>query len=203
MLSLRRTVPAVVRAASQVRGERVVHPRGTTYDGRLVVPGGGGLGAPLLDEPGDYAVLVRRSRSVGLPAPLPDVHGLAVRVLDCYGPGRHQDWLVDSTIGAPLLRRWPVPRFTPAVYSSLLAYDVGGTRLLLGARPVDGGFALLVATPHGPWTQVGQVKLGDVVTGGRRVRFDPWTTGGGIRPAGWVQELRQGAYPASHVAADE
>jgi hypothetical protein len=203
MPSLRRAVPAVVRAASQVRGERVVHPRGETYDGRLVVPGGAGLGAPLLDEPGDYAVLVRRSRSVGLPAPLPDVHGLAVRVLDCYGPGRHQDWLVDSTFGAPLLRRWPVPRFTPAVYSSLLAYDVGGTRLLLGARPVDDGFALLVATPHGPWTEVGQVKLGDVVTGGRRVRFDPWTTGGGIRPAGWVQELRQGAYPASHVAPDE
>ena len=199
---LRRSVPAVIRAASKVRGQRVIHPRGRTYSGRLVIPGGASYGASLLDEPGSYDVLVRRSRSAGLPAPLPDIHGLAVRVLDCYGPGQHQDWLVDSTSPAPLLRRLPLPRFTPSLYSSLLPYDVGGVKLLLGARAVEGGYALLVATPHGPWAEVGEVTVGDVVQGGRQVRFDPWTTGAGITPVGLVQELRRGAYPAAHVGPD-
>ena len=199
---LQRSVPAVIHAASNVRGQRVLHPRGRTYGGRLVVSGGASYGAPLLDEPGSYDVLVRRSRSAGLPAPLPDIHGLAVRVLDCYGPGRHQDWLVDSTLPQPLLRRLPLPRFTPQVYSSLLPYDVGGVKLLLGARATTDGYELLVATPQGPWSQVGHVTVCDVVAGGRQVRFDPWTTGAGITPTGLVQELRRGAYPAAHVGAD-
>jgi hypothetical protein len=38
---------------------------------------------------------------------------------------------------------------------------------------------------------------------GRQTRFNPWTTGGGIRPAGPWQEWRRRAYDASHVAADE
>ena len=79
---------------------------------------------------------------------------------------------------------------------------MGGAKLLLGARMVDDGYALLVATPHGPWTEVGRVAVGDVVPAGRQVRFDPWTTGGGITPVGLVQELRRGAYPASHVGPD-
>ena len=195
-------VPAVIRAASQLRGKRVLHPRGVTCTGRLVMPGGTSYGAPLLDQPGSYDVLVRRSRSAGLPAPLPDVHGLAVRVLDCYGPGRHQDWLVDSTASAPVLRRLPLPRFRPQLYSSLLVYDVGGQRVLLGARAADDGYALLVASAHGAWQEVGQVTVTGVAEVGRKVRFDPWTTGEGITPTGWLQELRRGAYPASHVGAD-
>src|SRR4051794_39078712 len=81
-------VPSLVRAASVVRGRRVLHPRGTTLSGVLTVTGGD-TGAELLDRPGRHDVLVRLSRSAGLPAPLPDVHGVAVRVLDCYGPGAH------------------------------------------------------------------------------------------------------------------
>src|SRR5688572_9064652 len=98
-------VATVVRAASTVRGKRVLHPRGRTFGGRLVVPGGTSYGVPLLDEPGAYDVLVRLSRSAGLPAPLPDIQGVAVRVLDAHGPRQHQDWLVDTALPAPLLRR--------------------------------------------------------------------------------------------------
>ena len=197
------TVAAVVRAASNVRGKRVLHPRGRTYGGRLEVRGGSSYGVPLLDDPGSYDVLVRLSRSAGLPAPLPDIQGVAVRVLDAHGAGRHQDWLVDTALSAPILRRLPLPVRTPGLYSSLLSYELGGRRSLLGARWVgDEELALLVATPHGPWEEVGVVTVGDVVEDGRRVRFDPWTTGGGIRPVGLIQELRRGAYPASHVGPD-
>ena len=196
-----RPVPTLIRAASTVRGQRVLHPLGRTLAGRLLVPGAS-TGAPLLDRPGEHDVLVRLSRSAGLPAPLPDVHGIAVRVLDCYGPGAHQDWLVDSTVPVPVLRRLPVPRFRPGTYSSLLPYDVGGRRVLLGARWAGDDLALLLATPHGPWEEVGRITLGEPVEGGRQIRFDPFTTGGGIRPVGLLQELRRGAYPASHVGPD-
>ena len=196
-------VAAVVRAASTVRGRRVLHPRGRTFGGRLEVPGGTAYGVRLIDQPGAYDVLVRLSRSAGLPRPLPDIQGVAVRVLDAHGPGRHQDWLVDTALPVPVLRRLPLPVRTPGLYSSLLSYELGGTTVLLGARWVgDEELALLVATPHGPWEQVGVVTVGDVVEDGRRVRFDPWTTGGGIRPVGVLQELRRGAYPASHVGPD-
>jgi hypothetical protein len=209
---------AASRAASKVRGERAVHARGRTLTGRLTVAGGAGTGAPLLDAPGSYDVLVRVSRSAGLPLPLPDVLGLAVRVLDAHGPGEHQDLLLDSTLPQPVVRRLPFPRrdHLGALHCSLLPYDVAGTRLLLGARALRGSatlddlpdelsWELLLATPHGPWRPWGVVRTDAVLPAplGRQARFNPWTTGGGIVPAGPWQQWRRRAYDASHVAPDE
>jgi hypothetical protein len=209
---------AAVRAASRVRGERVIHARGRTLTGRLSVPGGAGTGAPLLDAPGSYDVLVRVSRSAGLPLPLPDVLGLGIRVLDAHGAGQHQDLLLDSTRPEPVLRRFPwVGRdHLGALHGSLLPYDVAGTRLLLGARALGGSatlaelpdeiaLELLLATPHGPWRSWGVVRTDGVLPApqGRQTRFNPWTTGGGIVPAGPWQQWRRRAYGASHVAPDE
>ena len=211
---------AAVRVASKVRGERVIHPRGRTLTGRLTVTGGVGTGAPLLDAPGSYDVLARFSRSAGLPEPLPDVLGLAVRVLDAHGPGRHQDLLLDSTRPEPVLRRFPwIARdHLGCLYCSLLPYDVAGSHLLVGARGLPGqgpaqlsqlpdavGVELLVATAHGAWRPWGVLRAtGEAAAPlGREIRFNPWTTGGGIRPAGPLQQWRKGSYDASHVAPDE
>lgn len=214
------TGTAVVRAASRVRGERAIHGRGRAFTGRLSVPGGAGTGAPLLDATGSYDVVVRVSRSAGLPLPLPDVLGLAVRVLDAHGPGQHQDLLLDATRPEPVLRRVPFPGrdHLGVLHGSLLPYDVAGNRLLLGARAVPGQGAaaldalpddveweLLVASPHGPWRPWGTVRTTGELPAplGRQTRFNPWTTGGGIRPAGPWQTWRREAYDASHVAPDE
>lgn len=211
---------AAFRAASRVRGERAIHAKGRTLTGRLSAPGGAGTGAALLDAPGAYDVLVRLSRSVGLPDLLPDVLGLAVRVLDAHGPGRHQDLLLDSARPEPLLRRLPLPArdHLSTLYCSLLPYDVAGRRMLLGARGAAGQhpattkalpdalvLELLVATPHGSWHSWGTLRTTGELPAprGRQLRFNPWTTGGGIRPAGPLQEWRRRAYDASHVAADE
>lgn len=211
---------AAVRLASRLRGERAIHGRGQALTATVDVPGGAGTGAPLLDEPGTYEAVVRLSRSAGLPLPLPDVLGLAVRVLDAHGPGRHQDLLLDSAGPEPLRRRWPWPGrdFARVTYSSLLPYDVGGDRVVLGARAVADGpvrdltalpqplsFQLLVAPPHGPWRPVARLTTTGVLPApeGRRLRFRPGVTGGGIRPAGPFQQWRDRAYPASHVAHDE
>ncbi len=211
----------VVHLASRLRGERAVHARGRAFVGTVTLPGGLGTGAALLDTAGTYDAVVRFSRSVGLPPWLPDVYGLAVRLVDAHGPGRHQDLLLDTTQPAPLLRHLPWPRWdaTSALYSSLLPYDVGGRRLLVGAVPVPDSpparsldalperldLALLLATAHGQWREVGRVRTAGELPApeGRRIRFTPAMTGGGVRPAGPLQEWRNRSYPASHVADDE
>jgi hypothetical protein len=212
---------AVMRAASLVRGERVVHAQGTTLQARLLVPGGAGLGVPLLDEPGSHGCLVRFSRSLGLPDRLPDVLGVAVRVLDAHGEGQHQDLLLDSTSPAPLARRLPLPRYDllGASFCSLTPYELAGRRWLLGLLPDreapptreldqlagrgDGArLRLAVASARGRWSEVAVLELGREVERGRKIRFSPDVTGGGIRPVGWLQDLRRSAYTASHVGPD-
>ena len=211
---------AAFRVASRVRGERAVHARGHALTGRLTVGGGAGTGAALLDAPGAYDVLVRFSRAVGVPEPLPDVVGIAVRILDAHGPGADQDLLLDSTRPEPVLRRLPLPvrDVLGATYGSLLPYEVAGTSVLLGARPLPGqgsstvsdlpdriGVELLVATAYGPWRPWGLLRTTGPLPapGGRQTRFNPWTTGGGIQPAGPFQQWRRAAYDAAHVAPDE
>lgn len=215
------TGAGVVRAASLVRGERVIHAKGTTLSGRLLVPGGADLGVPLLDEPGQHACLVRMSRSLGLPDRLPDILGVALRVCDAHGEGRHQDLLLDSTHSWPLARRLPLPMYDVlgTLFSSLTPYELGGRRWLLGLLPdpaapptrrlgelpgrADGTrLRLAVASAHGAWREVAVLELGRAVEEGRSVRFSPDVTGGGIRPAGWLQDLRRSAYRASHVGPD-
>jgi hypothetical protein len=100
--------------------------------------------------------------------------------------------------------------------------DDGGVRLF-GVLPLDapahdartdleefadaaarGGarFALALAAPFRGWRSVGIVETGaplDPQTG-ERLRFNPWNTGGGIRPVGPFQGLRDAAYGASQRA---
>lgn len=211
----------VFKAASMVRGERAIHAKGTALHARLLVPGAAGLGVPLLDEPGSYAAVVRFSRSVGLPDRLPDILGVAVRVLDAHGQGRHQDLLLDSSSSLPLVRRLPLPMYDllGARYSSLTPYELAGRRHLLWVLPDDAApsmrsldqlagrgdgtcLRVAVSTLHGSPRQVAVLELGSTSPGGRQVRFSPDVTGGGIRPAGWLQDLRRGAYPAGHVGPD-
>jgi hypothetical protein len=201
---LRQVAPAVsaaVRVASLVRGSRVIHGKGRTVAGRLQVLGGS-YGAQLLDTPDEYDAVVRLSRSVGLPAPLPDVHGLAIRIPDAYGTGRHQDLLLDSTASAPFLRRWPLPRRRPRVYSSLHSFDIGGRRRLLGARWNGDELELLTATPHRPWEVFGRLVLDDEITSAPQLQFNVWNTGGGITPVGALQEWRRRSYEASRVGSE-
>lgn len=194
---------AVFRWLSSTRGRRIFHPRGAAYAARFTATRGG-VDATILAGGFEHDALVRLSRGLGLRPPLPDIFGVAVRLPDVYGGGRHQDFLLASSgegaLGRRLLR--PMRSAGVGIYSSLLPYEVGRQRLLVGTRPVSGSareFDLLVASPTGAWGAVARLTLGrrldDSVA--RTLRFDPWNSGGGFVPAGPVNRVRAAAYRGS------
>lgn len=209
-----------------MRQGKAVHPRGVVHAARLRIPGD--VTAPparLLREPGDYRAIVRFSRSLGLPQPWPDLLGMAIRVLDAYGRGRHQDLMLISSIDRPVLHHVFVPArdVWQAPFSSALPYRAGAEQFLLGAlgrlhgpRPAGDSdlerldsaaaagqldFRLAVAGLNGRFRPVGELSLG------RRLApeldalcFNPWNTGGGLEPAGWLNNARFIAYRRSQAA---
>jgi len=86
-------IGGVLAGVARVRGGKAVHPHGVTYSARLVTDWAARAPAAsaLLSTPEDRFAIVRFSRSVGLPRPLPDLLGMSIRVPDAYGEGLHQD----------------------------------------------------------------------------------------------------------------
>ena len=125
-----------------------MHPRGVVLDAVLERTGGPAeWGVPWLAGTGAQPALVRLSRGAGLPQPLPDLLGLAVRL-----PGTaHAEDPVDlllSTTGRGRLTRWvPAPRWDAgATYSSLMGYRTVAGPVFLAALP-DPGAPPVTAEP--------------------------------------------------------
>ena len=188
-------------ALSSLRGARIFHPDGEAWTAALSVPGGARAGAPLFDNRGEYRVLARLSRGVGLPEPLPDTIGLAVRICDAHGRGRHQDFLMNTSIDAPVLHHLILPGVAPQQsYSSVLAYRIGERLRLVGALPRGAAaFDLALAPVLGRFAPVARIELDERLSASASedLRFNPWHCGGGIRPVGPFQRWRRGAYRAS------
>lgn len=85
-------------------GGRPLHPVGIAFSATLTVPGATWPGAALFERSGTYEARVRFSRGFGLPEPLPEVLSLAVKVLDAYGAGADQDFLLTASYEPPGLR---------------------------------------------------------------------------------------------------
>lgn len=210
---------------SGLRRARIFHPDGAAFEATLDVHGTANedWGVPLLDEPARHRAIVRLSRGVGVPEPLPDVLGLALRVVDAHGRGRDQDLLLVTSGRLPVLRNavLPASHFAGGQYSSVLPHRVDGALLLFGARPLlaDGSapprrladladaalrFELEVAPAAGEWSSVGTLELGRRLPDreAESLRFNPFTTGGGIEPAGLLQTLRRRTYAASQAARE-
>ncbi|NEM08607.1 phosphodiesterase [Geodermatophilus normandii] len=159
------------------RDGKPMHPRGAVLSAvveRTGVPGDWGV--RWLEEQAREDAVVRLSRGAGLPAPLPDVLGLAVRL---PGGSRPVDLLLSTTGGGRWTRFLPVPRVEAAVpYSSIMGYRSAAGTLRLAAVP-DGprhlpsdpgpvaaaapgaAFRLLVARGTGEWVSFGRLVLGD------------------------------------------
>jgi hypothetical protein len=200
-------------ALARLRGDRALHPDGAVVRGRFR-----GLGLAATRE---HEVLARFSRGAGLPEPLPDVLGCALRVVDAYGDGRHQDFVLASSGRRPVARHALLPGRSAfgAFYSSVLPYRLGGARVLFGAEMEPDGpvsdasplatraialrdgitVRLLAASPAGAWSPVAEARFDGAVPAPEadRLRFNPWNCGPGIRPEGRLMALRDPAYRGS------
>jgi hypothetical protein len=155
---------------------------------------------PWLDEPGTDEVQVRVSRAIGLPAPLPDIHGLAVRVPVDAG---HADLLL-ATTGLGRVTRFLLtftrhPHGRPL--TTLLPYRGPHGPILLAARPEsDLELELMWATPRGPWVSFGRLVLAATAGPDVMVSFDPLVNPlPGLGNYEWVQSLREPAYGAARA----
>jgi hypothetical protein len=220
-------VGAVLAILAAARRGKAVHPQGEVYAARLVVDGAPAAPAAalLLATPGEHNALVRFSRSLGLPRPLPDLLGMSIRVFDAYGRGQHQDFLLVSSVDRPVLHHLFLPArdLQQRPYSSSLPYRAGGERFIVGALPHPDSphpageteldrvrtaaatgrlrFQLAVAAPMRRFTPVAELRVEAPLPGAAdALRFLPLEAGGGLEPVGVLNEMRRYAYPMSQWA---
>ena len=202
---------------SALRGAKFFHPVGVVHEATVDVD-------EVLAEPGRYHSLIRFSRGVGLPVGVPDVLGMAVRLLDAHGEGRHQDFLMVTSGDGAFVQHFLLParRFSALPLSTVLPYRAGGGSFIVGARALDWpgeaagdemtdllriagtglpAFELGVAALGRRLRPVGEITLGErLEPSANRIRFDPWNTGGGLEPATALNAIRAYVYPASQRA---
>jgi hypothetical protein len=220
-------VGAVLALVAAARRGKAVHPHGEVYAARLVVGGvpAAPAAAQLLATAGEHPALMRFSRSLGLPRPLPDLLGMSIRVLDAYGRGRHQDFLLVSSADRPVLHHLflPAADLQQRPYSSSLPYRAGTQRFIVGALPHAHSprpagetelervriaaatgrlrFQLAVAAPMERFTPVAELHVGrPLPTAADALRFLPLNAGGGLEPVGLLNRMRRYAYPMSQWA---
>jgi hypothetical protein len=187
-----------VRVVSALRPAlKPLHPRGEVVVAVLRRTGEGPpTGVPWLDEAGSDEVLVRRSRAVGLPDGLPDIHGLALRV-PCENGG-HGDLLMATTgtgrVGRFVLTAGRSPRARPM--TTLLPYRTpAGPVTLAAVAAGDRAYELAYASMGGAWHRFGDLVLGAPRAPDALVSFDPVrNTVTGLENYAWVRRLREPAY---------
>ena len=206
--ALQAAAAATFGALALARRARALHPKGASFHATFRPLGVSPTGLELFDAGAEHPALVRFSRGIGLGERLPDLLGLAVKVLEVGELHGEQDLLLTTAGTAPVARHVfrPTRRFASGMFSSVLPFDVAGRARVLGAvveqEPRPGTRVVLrLAQPEGPWGDVAEVVLGtplDTVQDGR-LRFNVTQAAGGIRPLGLLNRLRGPAYEASQA----
>jgi hypothetical protein len=200
-------VRTAFRGLAALRSAPAFHPVGVLYEGRAVVEGAGPL------PTGEVDCLVRLSKGIGTSRGMPDLLGIAVRLL--HAPP--VDIVCTTAPGGTGWRRFvlrPARRWTGATLTSLMTWrsptgrhlqalvEVSDPRLvtpepdvLVGRLPVR--LALRVVGRHGV------VQVGSIEVSRRseldRPAFDPVLhppAGWRLAPV-WLADLRERAYAGS------
>jgi hypothetical protein len=186
-----------VRALAALRrAPKPFHPRGRVATGVVRRHGGGPpTGVPWLQEMGEDPVLVRVSRAVGLPAPAPDIFGIALRIPGERGPSD----LLLATTGSSVVTRFlltPHREGHERTYGSLLPYRSPTGPVVLGAvRTGERTFELRWARPAGRWNTYGSLELDRDPGEDEEISFDPVANPlPGLENYEWVRRLRQPSY---------
>ncbi len=216
----------ILAAVAAARGGKAVHPDGVVHEATLAVPGSDAApkAARLLADPGEHYAIVRVSRSVGLPRPLPDLLGLSIRVPNVYGPDSHQDLLLVSSADLPLVHHLFLPSndVQARPFSSSLPYRAGSETFLVGAlpdptspRPIGHDefdrltkaaalglrLHLAVSPLMGRFRPVAELRVhGRLPSSVDALRFHPANSGGGMQPVGALNSMRDMSYPLSQAA---
>jgi hypothetical protein len=193
----------------KARGKKALHPRGEVLEGLISRRGAvGRTGVRWLDEAGTDQVAVRFSRSLGLPAPRPDILGLTLRIPT--EPGQFGDVLL-ATTGTGLLGRYvllPTRRHGLRAYTSLFPYRTLAGPLLLAAIPTVSSaqqYELAYARPTGPWLPFGTLEITQTTYRSHdlNLSFDPvLNVVPGLETFDWAAQLRRFSYAASRRARE-
>lgn len=147
-------------AVARLRAAKSIHPRGSVVGALLERLEHRPTGVDWVDRTEPVQVVVRLSRSVGLPAPLPDVLGMAIRApLDPDGFG---DLLLATGARQPVARHLFVPHRDPAqaTFTSLLPFSTPVGLRMVAALPVDAStYLLATSTVQGPFTPFARLLL--------------------------------------------
>ena len=162
---------AASAAVSRLRRGRPLHPQGASYAATITISGAAESGVPWLDHPGTHEATLRVSRGAGLPLALPDVYGVAIRILGLAdGPA---DLLFASTGDSPLGRFVFAPRAAveQGPMTTLLPVRSEQGPLVLRLTPANGAPAAELALPSplllsyalgtGDWSPAGEVHVED------------------------------------------
>lgn len=176
-----------------------LHPRGSVVHGTLHRWGSEvRTGALWLDQSGHDRVLVRQSRALGLPSPVPDIYGLAIRVPSAGG--RRGDLLFAST-GLGRITRFTLTAATSPhrrPMTTLLPYRTpAGAVVLSAVFPAEGKIELAWAIGSGAWNPFAVLWL-DTDPGDEAdvlVSFDPVRNAlPGLETHEWIRRLREPSY---------
>lgn len=193
-----RALAAGLGAVALLRRGKPLHPRGeicrAVLDLTHPVPGAG----PFAGSTGTYDGLARRATAMGLPAPLPDVDGLALRLpVD----GGDADLLFAATGTGRWTRRVLALHRSGArvPLTTLFPFETGAGRLVLGLFPVGGDYDLRGALDSGPWRPLGHLTLEPLdVEDPPELRFDPIRNAPpGLGTSPTLVRLRDPAYVAA------
>jgi hypothetical protein len=197
-----RAAAALFGALSSLRGKRIFHPRGDGFEIEVEVdrPIHRYDGIPLLSERRTYPGVARLSRALGLPAPLPDLLGIAARIELDAGP---QDLLLVSSARPPGIRHLLLPTrggFAANTYSSILPYRIDDEVRLFGAQPLGSlEYELGIASLTGEWERFGRLRIRAALDPEttENLRLNPWNTAAGLEPVGPLNGLRRSSYRGS------
>ncbi|MEI5674949.1 MULTISPECIES: hypothetical protein [unclassified Nocardioides] len=185
------------RAVAALRPARKpLHPRGVVRAGRVFRSGSiEPTGVAWIDQVGEDDVDVRLSRAIGLPAALPDIHGLAIRVHAADGDA---DLLLASTGFGRLTRFMLTASRSPLrrPLTTLLPYDTDSGPVLLGAEAIGADtYSISWSRPAGDWVTFGVLRLAGPLDDGTTPSFDPVRRQvPGLRQYPSVTRLREPAY---------
>ena len=195
----------VFRVAGEIpHRDKPLHPRGRVLRGTLRRHGlEPRTGVEFLDTQRTDEVLLRESRSIGLPTGLPDISGLAVRVTE--PDGSHSDLLFSNNGWGRLTRYLLIPSRTTygRPMTTLFPYRSAAGPVLIGVRSAgDRVLEVACAIEGGAWRTFAELELTDS-EGDPAISFDAvLNVPPGLEQYDAVRRVREPAYRGARASRE-